>query len=212
MSEEPPIAKSGSLPFPGPILSEGRDIFTNKLARFQLVLSPEAWFHTANELIAAMKLLEPHIKRYWECLNAQFLGQSRDVEPEHSLQNVHMMLAGFAIENLCKGHLVGRLSLKQQQDVKGGTLPKKLITHDILKLVRQTGMTLSETEKYLVEAIRETIRWRGRYPSPTSHEGIHPFAQMGSYIRRINMLLLKLRRHVGAKHSYRIPPAGEGRS
>src|SRR5262245_29338767 len=92
--------------------SEETEFLTKKrIARFsQYILSQEAWFHTAKKLIAAMKLLEPHIESYWESANAQFLGQDSKPEPEHSLTDVHMMLAGFAIENLCKGYLVDRLS------------------------------------------------------------------------------------------------------
>ena len=114
------------------------------------------------------------------------------------------MLAGFAIENLCKGYLAGRLSLKAQKDVKGGKLPKSLRTHNIPKLVEQTGMKLSETDRFLVEQIDQAI-WRGRYPSPVSHRDIRPFAVAGSYIRRITTVLQKLRAHVGAKASYRVP-------
>jgi len=32
----------------------------------QSVLSAEAWFHTAEELIAAMDLVEPNVERFWE--------------------------------------------------------------------------------------------------------------------------------------------------
>jgi hypothetical protein len=42
-----------------------------EIARFsQYVLSPEAWFRIADELEAAMKLLEPQIERFWECFRA----------------------------------------------------------------------------------------------------------------------------------------------
>jgi hypothetical protein len=178
-----------------------------RIARFsQLVLSEEAWFHVANELIAAMGLLEPLIESYWKRVNARLQAQNSEAEPEHNLVNVHMMLAGFAIENLCKGYLASRLGPKEREGVK--VLPESLKTHGLVHLVERTGMALSETEKYLVERLGEAVFWRGRYPSATSHEGIRPFVQMQSDIRRIKTVLQKLRRHVGAKHSYRVPPAG----
>jgi hypothetical protein len=197
---------SGSFPYSELSRSEERDVLTKaRIARFsQCMLSEEAWFHVADELIAAMKLLEPRVKDYWDCVNAQFLGQNSNPEPAHSLVNVHMMLAGFAIENLCKGYLAGRLSAKARDAVKDGALPKSLQTHNILKLVQRTGMTLSETEKYLVEQISQAI-WRGRYPSPISHREIRPFARAGSDIRRITTILQKLRAHVGAKRSRGCP-------
>ena len=178
-----------------------------RIARFsQLVLSEEAWFHAANELIAAMGLLEPLIESYWKCVNARLQDQNSEAEPEHSLVNVHMMLAGFAVENLCKGYLASRLSPKEREGVKAGVLPESLKTHRLAHLVERTGMArtilkLSETEKYLVERLGEAVFWRGRYPSATSHEGIRPFVQMESDIRRIKTVLQKLRRHVRAKDS-----------
>jgi hypothetical protein len=164
----------GSFPYSELSRSEQRDVLTK--ARIASMLSEEAWFRVANELIAAMKLLEPRVKDYWDCVNAQFLGQNSNPEPEHSLVNVHMMLAGFAIENLCKGYLAGRLSAKARDAVKDGALPKSLQTHNISKLVQRTGITLSETKKYLVEQIGQAI-WRGRYPSPVSHREIRPHSR-----------------------------------
>jgi hypothetical protein len=101
--------------------SEDAELLTKKrIARFsQYILSQEAWFYTANKLIAAMKLLQPHIESYWEAFNAQFLGQDRGPEPGHSLTDVYMMLAGFAIENLCKAYLVDRLSPDDRNAIKG---------------------------------------------------------------------------------------------
>jgi hypothetical protein len=112
-----------------------------------------------------------------------------------------MMLAGFAVENLCKGYLAGLLTPEKQEDVKAGELPKKLKTHDLVELVRSTGMTFSDRDKDLLQRIGEAAIWRGRYPSPTYHDKIVPFAQWEDDIGRIKMFLPKLRAHVGAKDS-----------
>jgi hypothetical protein len=174
-----------------------------QIARFsQYVLSPEAWFRIADELEAAIKLLEPQIDRFWELFRAEAgVVEKKDSEPcpKHSLINVHMMLAGFAIENLCKGHLAGCLTSKERKKVKAGDLPKRLDGHKILKLVKRTGMTLSELERDLLARITQVISWRGRYPAPLSHDGIVPFPQWGNDIGRIKTFLRKLRAHVGAK-------------
>jgi hypothetical protein len=178
-----------------------------QIARFsQDVLSTEAWFRIADELEVAMKLLEPPIEHFWECLRADAgVVEKKDSEPppKHSLINVHMMLAGFAIENLCKGHLAGRLTWKERKKVTAGELPKCLDGHKILKLVRRTGMTLSQLERDLLARITQVISWRGRYPAPLSHDGIVPFPQWGNDIGRIKTFVQKLRAHVGAKDSYR---------
>jgi len=111
------------------------------------------------------------------------------------------MLAGFAIENLCKGYLAGRLSHEERESVKSGALPESLRSHDILGLIQQTGMTLSDTEKNLVKRTREAVVWRGRYPSATPHRGVRPFARIGSDIRQIKAVLGRLRKQVGGKDS-----------
>ena len=204
--------------FPYSELSNSED--RDRIRHFsQSVLSAEAWFQTANELIAAMDVLEPHVESFWDSVRALVLDQKNDVAPKHqksdmaskhSLINQHMMLAGFAIENLCKGYLAGRLSPKERKKLQAGDLPKSLKCHDILSLVEKTGMkhskhfrlnTICDTEKILLNRITEAVLWRGRYPSATSHEGSRPFAQMGSDIGRIKRLLQKIRRHVGAKDS-----------
>jgi hypothetical protein len=178
-----------------------------QIARFsQYVLSPEAWFRIADELEAAMKLLEPQIERFWECVRADAgVVEKKDSEPppKHSLINVHMMLAGFAIENLCKGYLAGGLSWEEREDVKAGVLPKTWQAwraHDILELVLSTGVKVTDIEKDLFKRTGDAI-WRGRYPCPTSHKKIEPFAQWGRDVPRIKTALPKLRAHVGAKDS-----------
>jgi hypothetical protein len=203
-------------PDDGDVLSPAR------IRRFsQYVLSMEAWFRTADELIEAMNLLEPHVVRFWDDVRSiafaadmtsdmpaksqqkDFLSNNQNgpAPSKHNLINQHMMLAGFAIENLCKGYLVGRLSVKERERIqKEGILPKSLKDHDSLSLVEQTGLTLSTTEKDLLTRIADTIHWRGRYPSPTSHKRIRPFFQMGADVRHIKTLLQTLHRHVRANH------------
>jgi hypothetical protein len=180
--------------------SEDAELLKKKrIARFaQYILSQETWFYTADKLIAAMKLLEPQIKAYWHSFS-----QDTKPGPEPNLTDVHMMLAGLAIENLCKGYLVEHLSPKDRNTIKGGSFPKSLNTHNTLKLIESTGMTLSDTEKYLIDQIYQA-NWRGRYPGPTSHEDIRPFVQGGSDIRWITTILLKLRARVGAKTSSKV--------
>jgi hypothetical protein len=120
-------------------------------------LNEKAWFRVADELVVAMELLEPHIKNFWECFGVGDPGapvvdrKNSEAEPEHSLVNAHMMLAGLAIENLCKGHLAGRLSPKEREQVEAGVFPKSLKNHEILDLLARTKMTLCDREKDLVE-------------------------------------------------------------
>jgi len=192
-----------------------------RIRRFsQYVLSPRDWFRTADELIEAMDILESHVESFWEDVRSISFAadmtsgvssksqggdapsnmKNRAPSSKRNLINQHMMLAGFAIENLCKGYLTDRLSTEERQRIEQeGILPESLKGHDSLGLVEQTGLTLSGIEKDLPTRIADTVQWRGRYPSPTSHKGIRPFFQMGGDNRHIKALLQKLRRHVRAK-------------
>ena len=187
----------------------------------QSVLSARAWFQTADELIAAMNLIGRNVESFWDDFNSIMIAvdgttdpptivqkaklapkpQETDVDTKRDLVSQHMMLAGFAIENLCKGYLAGLLTSKEQAEVKAGKLPEKLKTHDLVELVRSTGMTISDREKDLLQRIGEAAIWRGRYPSPAYHDKIVPYAQWGEDIARINTFLPRLREQVGAKNS-----------
>jgi hypothetical protein len=189
-------------------ISEKRFVLIDEtVAKFsQRVLNKEAWFLSANELVAAMKLLEPQIEDFWRSIGIDVEvtdAKNSGPGPEHSLINVHMMLAGFAIENLCKGFLVGRLGSEQLAEVKSGKLPDLWRNHDILEFVQSTGMALTEREKDLLKRIADAIWWRGRYPSPTYHKKLKPFWQWSEDVPKIRNILENLRAHVGAKDCYR---------
>jgi hypothetical protein len=123
--------------------------------------------------IAAINLLEPHVERFWNDVRSVFLAgdetsdgplkhqksvvvtqhQNSDASSKHGLINQHMILAGFAIENLCMGYLVGRLNHEEQKAVRVDVLPKSLQGHNSLDLVGQTGVKMSDAEKDLVRRI-----------------------------------------------------------
>ena len=177
---------------------EKRILSKRKVKRFsELTLCEEAWFRAADDLIEAMALVEPRIKDYWQKASSQLLDANNEEElPPLGLVNVHMMLAGFAVENLCKGFLAARLAKREKAQAKAGVLPKSLRTHDIPALVERVGMSVSETDSYLLERLGEAV-WRGRYSIPTDHKRIQPFAQFASDVRRTRAILQKLRKHVG---------------
>src|SRR5437660_113348 len=174
----------------------------------QSAFAPQAWFDAANRLEQAMALLEPGVRHYWDCLRDNLKDPNNQDVPEYGLENVHLMLAGLVIENLCKGHLIAELRPHEQsqdwEKLKGGVLPKFLKSHAVLALVKKTGMKLSDSESYLLTRIEAVIDWRGRYPIPTSHEKQGPFVNMGSDIDRSKRVIGKLRVHVGAKMTYRV--------
>ncbi|MDP9186874.1 MAG: hypothetical protein M3O72_05915 [Verrucomicrobiota bacterium] len=180
-----------------------------KITRYsQSAFSQQAWFDAANRLEQAMTLLEPGVRHYWNCLRDNLNDPNGQNVPEYGLENVHLMLAGLVIENLCKGHLVAELRPHERsrdwEKLKGGRLPESLKSHAVLALVKETGMKVSDPESYLLKRIEAIIDWRGRYPIPTSHQKQNPFMNMGSDIDRSKEIVRKLRVQVGAKTTYRV--------
>lgn len=176
-----------------------------RIARYSDVgLSDVSWFRIANELITAMGLMEPYIKEYWDRLIKASLGDTTNKYEQlgYSVANVHLMLAGFAIECLCKGFLARQLSPEERTKVESGDLPNSLKgSHGIVKFVQRTGLNLAAAEDDLLKRITESSVWRGRYPIPTTHERVKPYVEMCSDVDRTKRFLLKLRHHVGAKTS-----------
>jgi hypothetical protein len=202
--------------------TEDSDILTAaRICHFsQSVLSPKAWFQIADELIAAMNAVGRNVERFWEDFNSIIFAadmttdppttyqkgnasprqhQETDPDTKHALTNQYMMLAGFAIENLCKGYLVSRLRPEEQEKVRSGKLPKRLRNHDVLELVLSTGMKdLPDRVKDLLKRITESAIWRGRYPSPTGQGDVGSFTQWEDDDGQIKTFLPKLRAHVRA--------------
>lgn len=77
-----------------------------------------------------------------------------------------MMLMGFAVENLAKGALIGTMT-----DVltKKGRLHQRLATHDVLRLVRELGITPGpEHQEFLRMAKVMVSGPNARYPARSS--------------------------------------------
>src|SRR5260370_38345054 len=115
MPDEVSLGEPTFVSFPHSELSdsEDSDIFATARMRLfaQSVLSAEAWFHIADELIAAMNLLEPHVERFWEDVRSVVFivdktsdvpskqqmsdppskHQTTDAPSKHSLISQHMM-------------------------------------------------------------------------------------------------------------------------
>ena len=75
--------------------------------------------------------MEPGIRENWEIIKNNPFGD-RDI----GCAEVHLMLAGFAIENLCKGFLVRNLSPEDRRKIAIGDFPKVLDGHNVLHFVK----------------------------------------------------------------------------
>ncbi len=75
------------------------------------LLDSREWFSTATELVSAAEILAPHVIDWWDSLH-EWSKDSRKIFNEYGYHSLFMMLYAYAIENLCKGYMVGRLSWK----------------------------------------------------------------------------------------------------
>ena len=82
-----------------------------------------------------------------------------------------MMLAGYAFENLLKGVYVGR----KGNQISETQLPEELDTHNLVLLAQKLGLDLTSREIDLLNRLKATVVWRGRYPVPKNHTQIIAF-------------------------------------
>lgn len=182
------------------------------------LLSSQEWFDTANELTAAMELLEPHVLAYWQSMYHWSKGTM--MFREHAFTALYMMLAGFAIENLCKGFAVNKLTFKERDDVKkAGRLPSRLEGHNLLTLVKDIGLSIDLQEEELLQRMKRAAVWFGRYPVPKYYRNrdrmklqdgkTYSTSWEGSTdCHRAKRLIERIRDLVSAPESYRISDKG----
>lgn len=188
--------------------------FSTKLLNFR------EWFSTANELIAAAEILAPHIVAWWDSLTEWSKGQG--IFLEHGYHSIFLMLYAFAIENLCKGHLVSRLSFEERESIRAsGRLPGELKTHDLRKLVDSIGLKLNLEDEDMLRRLERASVWGGRYPIPDVYSKERPqkYSDGKEYntallgradLERVRNLSQRIREHVDAPESYRVNAQCDG--
>ncbi len=179
------------------------------------VLNRKHWFKKANQLVSAAEILVPHVKRWWKSLEESRKGQ-RKAPHEHAHHEIMLMLYGYAIENLCKGVIVGSISAKDRRRLREeGRLPKQLKTHNLLRLVKSTGLEVDLEDEDILRRMERSTLWEGRYPVPGLSDGVGPqkFSNGKRYsmswlglgdIERSRRLIERLREQVGAPKTYYI--------
>jgi hypothetical protein len=166
--------------------------------------NPQNWFQSARRLTFAMRQLEPSIAHFWEALANQ--GTTREKEypiPDIECLSVYLMLAGLAIENLCKGHFVSQLRPDEEATLSAGKLPPRLDQqHRIIRLVSDTGLLLSESENELLTRVQDSIQWLGRYPAPKSFKYLVNEINAAGDVEQIGNFLARLQTHVAADFQF----------
>ena len=78
-----------------------------------------------------------------------------------------MMLASYAIETLLKAAQIAELNEKQQEGFFFGNAKEMhSISHDLNKLVDETGVRVNKKDRSLLSELTEHARWKGKYPIP----------------------------------------------
>ena len=121
-----------------------------------ILYSPENWYSHARSLYAAAK-------QTWKRIEELDRGFTRDKE---GLERVYFMLAGMSIEALLKTNIITRIPEEQRTS----PLPKKIKTHDLLKLAAILDLELNEDERFCLKNLTDFIVWAGRYPVPANTE------------------------------------------
>jgi hypothetical protein len=113
--------------------------------------------------------------------------------------SVHLMLAGLAIENLCKGFIASKLSPEEKGKLEEGKSRQWWYqTHNIRKLLSKAGLTTSDKENELLRRIQDTVYWLGRYPAPKSSEALVNELNAATDVQHVNIFLSRLEAYVRA--------------
>jgi len=119
---------------------------------------PLSWLLMASSLHRAACIIWEQVEEDWKHQqDPEKLAQSGYIP---RLTPVFMLLAGLTIENLVKGI---RVSQESALDKKGKFRFNK---HNLVNLLEQSSITLSDDERDLVERLTQYIQWGGRYPVP----------------------------------------------
>ena len=154
----------------------------NKLQAFVRDACPSSWLECGEELHDAAELIwanADHGFRRGVTLNAELhpRGEPKSIS---SVSRTYTLLAGFALENVMKGHLV----LADPSLVNRGVLSDDLKSHDILGIAAKIQcLRLSNEERMFCGNVSKAIPYWGRYPIPIKKEHLVPEVGMNEKLR-----------------------------
>ncbi len=175
---------------------ESEETVKRRLAK--TLRNPDNWFRSARRLTFAMRQLEPSIIHFWKALANQGTSREKDFPiPDVECLSVYLMLAGLAMENLCKGHIVSHLRPEEKAILDEGKLPPRLDQqHRVIRLLSEIGIGLSAEENELLIRVQDSIHWLGRYPAPKSFKYLVNEINAVGDIEQIGNFLSRLQAHV----------------
>jgi HEPN domain-containing protein len=110
----------------------------------ETLTNTDLWIRQAEELLAAAKVLEAEVKKYWSEVRVE-AGQVVSGPSRKNLQGPYFLLTAYAIENYFKALLIhkNRESFRNKLLTK---LPNYVKEHDLLRLARQVSKKLTIEE------------------------------------------------------------------
>jgi hypothetical protein len=144
------------------------------------------WFLHACELRRGATLLKYQmLADYNQFIEAGGMAPTRMYPYIPPLYGPYTMLAGLSLELLAKAILIERTPTLV---VEGKLKPWPGSGHELVNLLKQTGITLDAADRYLAERLGELVIWAGRYPIPKRVEQMMPrptpegeFASVGNF-------------------------------
>jgi hypothetical protein len=152
-----------------------------QLAR--LLQMPLVWALNADELIKAFELVSAQavednrvktkqIREQFECLRKNSPPPVR--YPIIQVGRIARMLGGYVLETLFKGVAINLPDNLAGLKSKDRATMKRLFHHELRKLAKEAGVTLSENETLLCERLEQYTVWAGRYPAPKDVRSLLP--------------------------------------
>ena len=149
------------------------DLDTLKATYAKTVCDQSQWIHSAKRLLASAQLVGSEATSRWKFWRDSLSkGKSLPNAYEaHHFQAVYLLLVGFAIENLLKGHLLSKGKDSFYEGIlKTGRFPQSLDRrHDLVSLARSCGFESTNEELISLQRLAKHSRWIGRYPFPMDY-------------------------------------------
>ena len=127
----------------------------------------------ADELLAVARRLEPDIDALWAQMSRWRQDPTAVSPPSLGIVSIDFMLVGFAVENLLKARLVEAHSSEVREAFKKSLeLPRCVKSHDLASMAKNIDFSMSIGEESLMRRLSRAVRWVGRYPVPTTADGL----------------------------------------
>lgn len=154
--------------------------FWEKTFFVERALSFNDWLIHADGLLKTALMLEPRLKRLYGPVS-KHPKRTRNKPPLVTIQGIYFMLTAYALENLCKAVIIKKTASELKSTMsKTGCFPTTLITHNLVRLVKEVGIVTNHQEEEMLIRLERNAVWFARYPVPTSYEKLNHYVQISN--------------------------------